>query len=93
MSKVHLQANAGNTREPMAMCATQYNAAGKIMDNRRSTYVGMTSAIVRLDALKATPAADRCAHCCDILLVRRNLQRKAKGKAPVKSYNEGWENG
>jgi hypothetical protein len=91
MAKVHLQGNKGETRDPMAMCATQYNGAGKIVSNHRASYVNMRSEIVKLADFKNVPASLRCAHCCDLLLIRRNRQRKEKGLLPVKHYNEGWE--
>jgi hypothetical protein len=91
MTKIHLQANSGLRREPMAMCASRMTGQGTVMNNNRRSYVGMCSEIVRLDAFKAAPEADRCAHCCDQLLIRRNAQRREKGKNPVARYNEGWD--
>lgn len=91
MTKTHLQANKGEIREPMAMCATQMTGVGKVRNNSRRTYVSMRSEIVKLDAFKTTPAHNRCAHCCDIFLERRNIWRKKNGKAPVEHYNDGWE--
>lgn len=97
MAKVHLQANSGENREPMAYCSARWvlNAQGqvRVRDNGRRSYVGMGSPIVNLEGFKATPATDRCAHCCDKLLERRNIKRKAEGKDPVAAYNHGWENG
>ncbi len=92
MAKVHYQANKGIRREPMALCSTRMNAKGNVEDNGRRSYVGMSSPIVMPDVFKATPAADRCAHCCDRLLEVRNFLRKRDGKPPIKAYNEGWEN-
>lgn len=91
MTKIHLQANKGERREPMAMCSTRRNSDGTVRNNGRQTYVGMRSDIVKFDAFKAAPAMNRCAHCCDILLERRNIQRKKEGKIPVNHYNQGWE--
>lgn len=90
MSKVHLQSNKGLKRGPMALCASRLNSEGKRINNNRRTYVGMASVIVPLEQFKATSAADRCAHCCDILLPTRNRQRALLGKPPVMTYDEGW---
>lgn len=90
--KTHLQANAASSiREPMAMCATQWDATkGKVRNNARATYVGMGSPIVQLQEFKLIPTIDRCSHCCTELLFRRNVQRARKGLAPVTTYDEGW---
>lgn len=90
MTKIHLQGNAGNTREPMAMCSTVL-VNGKVRNNGRRSYVGMGSPIVKLAEWKATPAEHRCAHCCDVYLERRNIIRRAKGLEPVRAYNEKWD--
>lgn len=92
--KVHLQGNAGKTREAMALCSIQYVSTAdgiKARNNSRRSYVGMASEVVRFEEFKAAPEADRCAHCCTALLPMRNRQRAAKGLPPVTRYNEGWD--
>lgn len=91
MTKIHLQANTGEHREPMAMCSTRVGSNGKVYNNGRKTYVGMGSEIVRISEFKLIHEATRCAHCCDILLERRNIKLKKNGMAQIARYNEGWE--
>lgn len=89
MAKIHLQANTGARREPMAMCSTYLTAQGTVKNNHRRSYVGMSSAIVSMKEFAAASEADRCAHCCDIGLARRNRQRKLNGKEPISHVCEG----
>lgn len=74
MTKVHLQANSGESMEPFAMCASQLDGRGKVRFNGRSSYRFMRSTIVRGQGFIDTPAADRCAHCVDVLRQRKAMR-------------------
>ena len=90
MAKIHLRRNTGTT--PIAACAANPHVGavnGRIPRNSRATYQRMASEIVPFDQFCKTPAADRCAHCCDAALVIRNRQRHAKGKPLVATFDEG----
>lgn len=69
--KTHLQANKGESKAPFALCASRVNAHGRVEFNGRRSYLYMASEIVQGPAFVATPQADRCAHCFDVLLQRR----------------------
>lgn len=74
MAKIHLQSNkvtAERGNSPIAMCASRLNSKGRINYNSRRTYATMNSVIARGAEFAATPAANRCAHCMDILQERR----------------------
>lgn len=89
--KTHLAANKGINRALFAVCASRMTASGKVNNNSRRTYAYMASEIVRFEAFKATPAAERCAHCVDMAVAHRNRQRHDKGLPPVKTLFEGIE--
>lgn len=85
MSKVHLRGNkALNGQAEMAICATRSIGNGKVVYNDRSTYARMSSKIVGYVEFKDTPAANRCAHCMEEGLIRKNMARKAKGQPLAK---------
>ena len=73
-SKVHLQANSAASMDPFSMCASQLDGPGKVRFNGRSSYRYMRSTIVRGQAFVDTPAADRCAHCVDVLRQRKAMR-------------------
>lgn len=88
MTKVHLIANKlTGTNVAYALCASQPVGNGKVRRNSRSSYQFMASEIVDEASFKATPAADRCAHCVEQYLIKRNKRRAAKGWAPVASVD------
>lgn len=87
--KTHLAANKGISRALFAVCASRTTGRGTVVNNSRRTYAFMSSEIVDFAGFKATPAADRCAHCVDIGLQRRNRVRREKGLAPVACLFEG----
>lgn len=89
--KTHLAANKGINREFFAVCASRLTGRGTVVNNSRRTYAYMASEIVDFEGFKATPAADRCAHCVQVGLDRRNRQRRIKGLAPVDSLFFGHE--
>lgn len=70
--KVHLQANKGEARAPFSFCASRINGKGRVEFNGRQSYAYMSSAIVRTKTFIETPAADRCAHCVDVLRQRQD---------------------
>lgn len=82
--KIHLRANKlTGSNEPIAICASQFNAAGKVIGNKRTTYRYMASEIVGRTEFKDVASADRCAHCMDMGLAMRNSHRKRNGLAPL----------
>lgn len=82
--KVHLIANKGlDGRAPFARCAARSMGGGKVRLNSRTTYAMMGSKLVRWDEFKATPAADRCAHCQNEAMTIINRKRKVEGKEPL----------
>lgn len=85
--KIHLQANKGITQAAFALCASKPVGNGKVNRNSRSSYQFMSSEIVGIDTFKATPAANRCAHCCEQYLIKRNRMRAEKGWKPVDSVD------
>jgi hypothetical protein len=74
--KIHLQANAGIRMAPFAFCASRINGRGKVEFNGRRSYAFMASEIVSAEKFIATPSANRCAHCCDVLRQRRDRHPK-----------------
>lgn len=89
-TKIHLRANkALDGQRVIARCAAQFIGSGKVRTNNRNTYRFMSSEIVGWAEFKATPAADRCAHCVDGGLIAYNRQRRAKGLAAVSDLFEG----
>jgi hypothetical protein len=71
--KTHLQANGATAIEAFAFCASKLTAAGKVRHNARRSYTTMGSPIVLPSAFIETAAADRCAHCVDVLRQRRAM--------------------
>lgn len=82
--KIHLIANKlTGTNVAYALCASKPVGNGKVRRNSRSSYQFMSSEMVDIEGFKETPAADRCAHCVEQYLIKRNKARAAKGWAPV----------
>lgn len=76
--KVHLRQGTNGTP---ACAARGFNAkTGKIIRNQRSTYQHMSAVSVDPEDFRATPAEDRCAHCCDRFTPMMNARRKLTGK-------------
>jgi hypothetical protein len=76
--KVHLLGTVQGT----PVCATSgFNAkTGKTHLNRRMTYRAMSATVVSPEEFRATPAKNRCAHCCDRFTPVMNARRAAVGK-------------
>lgn len=89
--KIHLQANKALNQDPYAVCASRPAGNGKVRKNSRRTYAFMASEIVHYADFKNVPAADRCAHCMDMGLEKKNRARKAKGQPLAKSLFETLE--
>lgn len=86
--KVHLIANKlTGSNVAYALCASKPVGNGKVRRNSRSSYQFMASELVPLEGFKATPAADRCAHCVEQYLIKRNKARAEKGWKPVDSVD------
>jgi hypothetical protein len=75
--KVHFLATTGGK----ALCAVRSAANGKMRANSRATYATIPADhIVRPDEFRATPAADRCAHCSERFTEAMNSRRAKTGK-------------
>lgn len=77
--KVHL---VFGTKGTTACAARGADANGKVIRNARATYQRMGAVAVGPDEFRATPAADRCAHCCDRFTDVMN-SRRAKAGLPL----------
>ena len=87
--KIHLRRNkVVPGKSAIASCAARSSGAGKCVNNSRSTYRFMASAIVGFDEFLATPVDDRCAHCMDTGLVWINRQAREKGREPFAGWAE-----
>jgi hypothetical protein len=76
-TKTHLRQTANGRT---ACSVSGVRGDGTIIFNSRSTYRNMTSTVVDPDAFRATPAEERCAHCCDRFTSMMNTRRKKAGK-------------
>jgi hypothetical protein len=74
--KVHLTAG---TNGNVACAIRGYDARGKVLLNDRMSYRLLKGTGVSHDEFRATPAADRCAHCCDKMTPLLNSARAQKG--------------
>lgn len=64
-----------------ACAASGFNAkTGKTRLNGRLTYRDMAANVVDPEEFRATPAEDRCAHCCDRFTPMMNARRAVAGK-------------
>lgn len=77
--KVHLQQGEKGTT---ACAASGFRADGTIIRNGRTSYQHMSAIVVSPEDFRATPAADRCAHCCDRFTPMMNARRAKVGKPP-----------
>lgn len=77
-NKIHFKA----TKEGSAACACGIaHKNGSVYKNQRATYASIpASCIVGPEEFRATPAADRCAHCSDQFTARMNSRRVKSGK-------------
>ncbi len=75
--KIHLRQGKDGTT---ACAAKGRSASGMVIRNSRSTYQFMGAVSVEPEAFRATPAADRCAHCCHRFTPMMNARRKVSGK-------------
>ena len=75
--KTHLTYKVSGKETGAAMCG----------NNKRNYKYGLT--VVGVKEFRNVPAVDRCAHCEQIYLEKRNTQRRAKGLSPVSAPFEG----
>lgn len=76
--KIHLMQGTDGT--PACACSGFNAKTGKIRRNSRTTYQFMGAKSVTPEEFRATPAEDRCAHCCDRFTPMMNARRAAVGK-------------
>lgn len=77
--KIHLR----RTVQGKTVCATRagIKPGGKVRRNSRSTYKTIPSShVVGPEEFRATPDADRCAHCAERFTETMNERRKLSGK-------------
>lgn len=75
--KVHLRQGTNGT----TACASKGTRKdGTVIRNSRTTYQHMGAVAVTPEEFRATPAADRCAHCCDRFTPMMNARRAKSGK-------------
>ena len=77
-NKIHFRM----TKQGHAACACgSVKSGNKVSMNHRSTYATIpASHVVGPDEFRATPAADRCAHCAEQFTARMNARRAISGK-------------
>lgn len=75
--KTHLRQGKNGTT---ACAARGTNSKGFVIRNSRTTYQHMGAVAVDPETFRATPAADRCAHCCDRFTPMMNARRAVTGK-------------
>jgi len=75
--KIHLLQGVKGTT---ACAARGERKNGTIIHNARTTYQGMSAKAVTPEEFRATPAEDRCAHCCDRFTPMMNARRAKVGK-------------
>lgn len=78
-TKIHLR----RTVQGAAVCATRrgIKPGGKVAKNSRMTYKTIpASRVVDPAEFRATPAADRCAHCSERFTETLNARRALSGK-------------
>jgi hypothetical protein len=75
--KIHLRQGMNGT----TACATRkVDKNNKVIRNNRITYQHMSAISVNPEEFRATPAENRCAHCCDRFTPMMNERRKISGK-------------
>jgi hypothetical protein len=77
--KTHLRAGVNGTT---ACASSGVDKNNNVILNNRVTYRLMGTVSVSPDEFRATPEADRCAHCCDRFTPMMN-QRRAKSGKPL----------
>lgn len=90
MAKIHLRGNARHEEVARSICSLKSIGNGKVASNGRDKYRFMASEIVGFLTFREVPANERCAHCCDMGLIKRNSQRKAKGFSKVTNINDAF---
>lgn len=75
--KIHLRQGKNGTP---ACAARGVGKDGNIIRNSRTTYQHMSAVAVSPDEFRATPAEDRCAHCCGRFTPMMNARRAKNGK-------------
>ena len=89
--KIHLRGNAkSDTNIAKSMCSLRSIGNGKVRFNSRNTYSFMASEIVGFLTFRELSSTERCAHCVDMGLAKRNSQRKAKGWQPVERIEDAF---
>lgn len=88
--KIHLRGNAKTSEIAHSICSLKSIGNGKVRGNGRDKYQFMASEIVGFLTFREVPAAERCAHCVDMGLIKRNAQRKAKGFSQVTNINDAF---
>ena len=92
MSKIHLRGNAKKEVNDVArsICSLRSMGNGKVRSNGREKYQFMASEVVSFTAFREVPSANRCAHCVDMGLIKRNKQRKSKGWKEVEKIEDAY---
>mgnify|MGYP003647736210 CR=1 FL=1 len=75
--KIHLRQGINGTT---ACASSGVDKNNKVILNSRVTYRSMNAISVSPDEFRATPEADRCAHCCDRFTPVMNARRAKAGK-------------
>ena len=75
--KIHLRQGINGTT---ACACSGCDKNNKVILNNRVTYRSMNTISVSPDEFRATPEADRCAHCCDRFTPMMNARRAKAGK-------------
>ncbi len=88
--KIHLRGNASHSETWKATCSLKAIGNGMVNHNGRNTYRFMASEVVGFTAFCAANPSDRCAHCVDIGLARRNTKRKEKGWSQVNKIEDAF---
>ena len=92
MSKIHLRGNAKKEANDVArsICSLRSIGNGKVRANGREKYQFMASEVVGFLTFRDVKSSDRCAHCVDMGLIKRNKQRKAKGWKEVENIEDAY---
>jgi hypothetical protein len=88
--KIHLRGNARTEEIAKSICSLRSIGNGKVRSNGRDKYQFMASEIVGFLSFREVPHTNRCAHCCDMGLIKRNSQRKAKGWKQVDRIDDAF---
>ncbi len=77
--KIHLRQGKNGTT---ACASLGVDSRGNVVRNGRQTYQCMASEVVGVNEFMATPAADRCAHCCDRFVPMMTARHARLGLPP-----------